>query len=334
MRGLTMRVYFLLPILLIFSCSTEEIVQDLFDITPPSIAAIGLVDSKTLKIESNEPIFLDIEDFYCGKEIISSINEYDNFIEVIFTDDLIPGKEYNSEITLYDSNGNYNRFLAKFYGFNSNLPVLIINEFICKGTKSNPDKVELYIVQGGNLAGMTLYTGTKESYESKYIFPDISVTSGEYITVRSTSENYPMEFIEIDNLNVDYDKKFNPGSRDIRTNDLIIPGSNGVITVYDNPLGEIVEAVVYTKNINDSEKRYRNFGLSKTLERVLTIEESGLWASETGEIYPNDAINIDRTTTTRSANRREFIDTDSHREWYICPGKESSFGYANSGNIY
>lgn len=329
-----MRVSAIILTTLLLSCSTEEIVQEIFDITPPTIENIQCVDSNTLKIDSNEPIYFDRESFFSPSLVISDIRENQNSIEIDFTNAFIPGKDYTCDMKLLDKNSNYNQFQTLFYGYNPELPNVIINEFICKGTKSNPDKIELYVVNNGNLAGLTLYSGTKYSYESKFIFPDINVREGEYITIRSTSEKYPLEYVEKENLSVDYDPKFTPESRDIRTNNLVIPGSNGVLSLYDSPLGEMIDTVVYTKNSNEDDKRYRNFGLSKTLERISTVEETGLWSSETGEIYPNDAINIDTSTTTRSINRRDHIDSNSKTDWYICPTKEASFGSENSDNVY
>lgn len=320
--------------MVILSCSTEEIVEDIFDITPPMVEMVETESSNTLTIHSNEPISLITESFICNDITIIETKEVENRVEILLSKDLIPGKEYSANIEIEDQNGNYNLFITRFYGFNPRLPKVIINEFICKGTKTNPDKVELYVMEDGNLAGLTLYTGVKSDYDTRYVFTNINVTEGEYITVRSTSEKYPNEFIEIDYIDINHDKKFNPKSRDIRTNNLAIPGSNGVITIYDNPFGIIMDGIVYTKNGNDESKKYRNFGLSKTLERVMILEEEHIWSSETGEIFPEDSVNIDKTTTTRSANRRSLTDSNSNDDWYICPGGESSFGEDNSPNIY
>lgn len=325
----------ILSLILLISCNTQDIIDKVTDITPPKLININSISSTSILITSNEDIFINEKDFIPIEEFtIKNIIYEKNSLTIIFNESMNIGQEYTAEFKITDKNKNYLSFIANYYGFNYRLPKLLINEFICKGTDSNPDKVELYMLTDGNIGGVTIYSGVRNSFDSKYIFPNLEVKKGEYIVVRSTSKKYPLEYIEVDNLNISYDKKFVNGARDIRTNDLKLSSANGVISVYSNPYGEIIDSVIFTKNVNDLEKRYRNFGLKKVVERVDIISEKSQWIGSSDIIYPEDVVNIENSTTTRSINRRDFIDTNSLEDWFICTTNSSSFGFENSGENY
>lgn len=326
-----MKYFIVIYVVLLSSCNTEELIDRVLDITPPKIYKIEAIDKNSIIIDSNETITIDSNFFFSREKLtINNLILNDQRIIVQFNQVLKPGIEYQAEFKIYDKSSNYLSFICKFYGFNDRIPNILINEFITRGTNSNPDKVELYILKGGNIGGITLYSGTRENYDSIFIFPSIEVESGEYIVIRSTSENYLIEYMETTDLNVSFDKKFIDGSRDIRTVNLKLPSNNGVISLYSNPFGEILDAVIYSKNYNDTEKKYRNFGLKKVIESIDVVSEKNQWNSITDIIYPEDTVFIDNSTTTRSLNRENFIDTNSKNDWYTVTTKESSFGYKNS----
>lgn len=322
-------------IALLISCNTQEIIDKVTDITPPKLLNIKSISSTAILLESNEEIDLNTDDFISNEGFsIKNILHGDNSLTIEFNETMEVGKEYTSEFKITDKNSNYLSFIVNYYGFNENVPNILINEFINKGSDSNPDKIELYILESGNLGGITIYSGVRNNFDTKYIFPSIEVNKGDYIVVRSTSKKYLLEYIETDNLNVDYDKKFVSGARDIRTDNLKLSSTNGVISIYTNPYGDIIDCVIYTKNINDPDKRYRNFGLRKVLERIDHISEKNQWLGSSDIINPEDAVNIDNSTTTRSVNRVNLSDTNTKDDWIICNTNESTFGFENSSDSY
>ena len=329
-----MKILYVLIILLFFSCEgPRELLHTFDDLTPPSLISIKTIDEFRLEISCNEDILLKKESIQPREDIdILSITNNGNSTIVEFSTPLLPEKEYCSEFRIEDLRGNYLSFIAKYYGYNPNLPKVLINEFICRGTDTNPDKIELYIIKGGNLGGVALFNGVSSNYDSLFIFPKLNVNTGDYIVVRSTSKRYPTECIETDSLDIDNDKKFLPGIRDIRTNNLKLSGSNGVITLYSNPFGELLDSVIYTKNLNDPEKSYRNFGLKKTVNRVDIVAQEKGWIGDI--IFPENVVNIDHSTTTRSVNRTGLIDSNSKEDWHIVPTKGSTFGFKNNDDIY
>ena len=70
-----------------------------------------------------------------------------------------------------------------FYGFNPNVPRLLINEFITQGTTDHPDIVELKVLTGGNMGGVVLYQGTPGSFDDRLVFPSLAGDTGEFIVV-------------------------------------------------------------------------------------------------------------------------------------------------------
>ncbi len=305
------------------------------DITPPVLVSLNVLTSDTIEIKSNENINLIVESYISKENIqISEILIITGSVIIIFESDLIPSVEYCSEFRIEDEHHNSLSFIAKFYGFNPRVPELLINEFICKGTKTNPNKVELYVVSDGNLAGVTLFNGVKEDYDSIYTFPSIDVSKGDYIVFRTTSDKYLTAYTEIENLYINNDNKFIDGVRDIRVDDFRFSTTNGVISLYSEPFGFILDTVIYSKNENDIEKNNRNFGLKKTMYRVDYVSETKEWIGELETLFPEDCIYNGDSTTTRSMNRKKGIDTNTNKDWYTTQSRKASFGYENSKLVY
>ena len=92
-----------------------------------------------------------------------------------------PGLEYTFEGEARDTSSNAASFIATFYGFNPNIPRLVLNEFITQGTTDHPDMVELKVTAGGDMGGVVLYQGTPGSFDDRLVFPSWRVTTGEFI---------------------------------------------------------------------------------------------------------------------------------------------------------
>lgn len=325
-------------IVLVLFCSCENIDKIPFipsDLSPPPFVALNIIDTHSISIESDESIYFKSESYYSRENlIIKEVNKKENSLIVTLSQEMVPGFEYCSEFRIEDENGNSLSFISKFYGFNPNIPKLVINEFIVKGTKTNPDKIELFVINGGNMAGVTLFNGSKNNYDYSFTFPQMEVKTGEYIVVRSTSDKYNSECIEIDDLSIENDSKFIEDVRDIRIDNFKLSSTNGVIGLYSEPYGYILDAVVYTKNYNDESKNYRNFGLSKTMNRVDEIAEDHGWLGKYDLIFPDDSIYIGNSTTTRSLNRTDHYDSDKNDDWHTVATSNATFGYENSLNYY
>lgn len=331
-----MKIKNLIPIIIILGCSNfEEFDIRKLDLKPPMILELKMVSNDTITIRSNEDITLDLDSSYIEGELnisessISSMN-----ISITLDRNSEAGREYIGYFRIVDLSGNSLSVVSRFYGYNESLAGIIINEFIVKGSTTNPNKVELYVNKPGSLAGVTLFNGTKNNFDYYYTFPDIKVNEGEFIVVRTCSDNYSIPYVEIDSIDIDHDKKFIEGVRDIRIDNFKLSSTNGVITLYDNPFGDVMDCVIYSKNQNDSEKRYRNFGLSKTLSRVDEMVNTNNWIIDSDLAQPEDVIYIGDSTSTRSINRYRLEDSNNRSNWYVVDTGEATFGYENSEILY
>lgn len=331
-----MKFYLFIPMILLLSCENLEKVPFIpTDLSPPPIISFDVIDKSTIAIVSNESIFFKSESYFSRESLdIKNIETLDESLIISFENEMIPGFEYCSEFRIEDENGNSLSFISNYYGYNPRLPTIIINEFIVKGTKTNPDKIELYVVDGGNMAGMTIFNGSKNNYDYSFVFPSIDVNKGEYLVVRATSDKFNKTFIETDNLSINNDSKFIEGVRDLRVDNLKFSSTNGTIALYSDPYGSLLDCVVYTKNSNDESKNYRNFGLSATMNRIDEVTAEGGWAGLYDLIFPDDSIYSANSTTTRSLNRINHTDTGTKSDWKTVATGEATFGFTNSLEYY
>jgi len=218
-----------------------------------------------------------------------------------------------------DYSGNTSGFTIQVWGFNPDLPGVLINEFTTKGTARSPDRTELLIVTPGNINGMTLYCGVPNDFDVSVVFGDIDVRTGDMIVVWWTEElpeqvsSGPSDSGGIRVFNIC------AGSADN------LPSNNGTLVICDNPaLGSsVIDAVVYS-NYSQS---HEGFGTRSALERARWVIESGAWSG--------DAVDSTSSTATRSMGRLPgFPDTDGSRDWIVTVTGGSTFGAANTAEAY
>ncbi len=261
-------------------------------------------------------IYGDEKDFKVvdSSNAIVGLHPYEEGVTVTFKNKLPPGERTDIEGRVRDASGNTLSFRSGVWGYNPNIPTLLINEFTTKGSGNNPDRVELLALTGGNLAGVALFDGVNTDYDSELIFPSYTVKAGDYIVVQYTQElsgKHPIEF---------YGGEVGLGS------------NNGVVTLYDAPNGEMIDAVVYSNRTSESDENYGGFGTSKVFKRVEALGKSDQWLPS--PVTPEGAVDSTYTTATRSFCRKDALDTNTKREWYICNTGKASFGRANSEEVY
>ncbi len=261
-------------------------------------------------------IYGDEKDF----KVVNSSNEivalhpYEKGLTVTFKNKLPPGVRSDIKGRVRDASGNTLSFRCGVWGYNPNVPALLINEFTTKGSGNNPDRVELLALTGGNLAGVALFNGLNSDYDSELIFPSYTVEAGDYIIVQYGPELSGKHSIE-----------FYGGESGLGSN-------NGVITLYDAPNGELIDAVVYSNRTSESDENYGGFGTSKVFKRIEVLGKSGQWLPF--PITPERAVESTYSTATRSFCRKDDLDTNTKGDWYICNTGKASFGGANSEEVY
>ncbi len=84
-----------------------------------------------------------------------------------------------------------------------------------------------------------------------------------------------------------------------------------------------------------SDSLYRGFGSAATLARAEELVRQGGWIATEQAIRPEDAVNPEAGTATRSLCRgSDSQDSDTAADWHIVPTRGSTFGTANSDERY
>lgn len=211
-----------------------------------------------------------------------------------------------------DYYGNTTGLEISVWGYNPNLPKVVINEFTTKGNDDNPDRVELLALSSGNLAGMALYCGIPDDYDSIYVFGDIVVSKGDFVVVAFVNEDYEQDISKAGFFSV---------------SDKLLPNDNGVLVLASSPSpgAEILDVAIYSK-YRDGEEY---FGTNATKERVKWARANGTWCGPA----------IDSTNSTAKRSMARIFgsqDTDTLNDWYIAtyPRKEDGFGKINDAQTY
>ncbi|MGO9410512.1 MAG: hypothetical protein ACLQCB_07125 [Spirochaetia bacterium] len=255
---------------------------------------------------------------------------------VVRVDRQQPGLEYALEGEASDASGNTAAFLASFYGFNPNVPRLVINELITQGTTDHPDMLEIKVLSNGDMGGVTLYQGTPGSFDDRLVFPSFPVRQGEFIVVHFKPSGDGTEINEtsdtassggVDACATAYDF-WVAGGRGIS-------GNNGVLSVYQRPGGNLVDGVLYSNRNSTSDEKYLGFGSAAMLARAEEVVRDGGWRISGKRVSPEEAVNPDGSTSTRSLCRSSgSADTDSAADWHIVPTRKASWGQDNTDEVY
>lgn len=332
--------YFTLIIITIIinSCGPIPDIRDLLevDIIPPQFQCIKTLNTNQIELVFNEKTILNQQDLYFKPALTISTIQAKNNSLIINCLDMKPGQEYTLETMVKDENGNGLTFIATFYGFNPAIPELVINEFTTQGSASHPDIVELFIKTDGEMGGVTIYQGTKNNFKDQFIFPQFTVKAGDFILIHFKPQGITEEIDETQ-------KKDISGGLDASDNAFDfwikqgtgISGNNGVISLYTQPNGKIIDGVLYSNRTSNSDTKYRGFGTKATMERADELNAEQAWICEQELIRPEDGINPDDSTATRSMCRdSSSADSDAKTDWHIVPTKGASFGLPNSDEVY
>ena len=277
------------------------------DLTPPVLMGIRTLSEEQVELAFDEPPTCRIED-------------------ILIVPQLNPVSVQSKDCLL----------LAVFYGYNGNLPELLINEFTTRGTGNHPDAVELKVSVAGNMGGLVLYEGTPSNYDERLIFPAFEVEAGDFLIVHFKAQGIPEEIDETE------DKELSGGLDSSEyAYDFWIPegagisGNNGVISLYARPGGEILDGVLYSDRSSDSDERYGGFGTLDSLERAEELVGDGGWIILADRVRPEDAVSPEGSTGTRSICRSASSeDSDTAVDWHIVPTRGFTFGRENSDEVY
>ncbi|TVR59711.1 MAG: hypothetical protein EA426_06580 [Spirochaetaceae bacterium] len=304
------------------------------DLHPPRFLGISAVSPTDIILHFDEEATVLPETLTLAPAIaaVSAVSSADGSITIGLSVPMDPGAEYVVSATVVDRHGNSLGFAAPFFGFNPNVPELLITEFTCRGSATNPDKVELLALTGGNLAGVTLSNGSHLAWDTRMVFPALTIAEGEYVVVHFRPQGVTGEIDEIHTqtdataahaIDTAWDFWVPGGSG--------LPSNNGSLVLTDTPRGRIIDAVIWSNRTSASDEAHRGFGSRKMMERVDEIVGAGGWRSTGAVAAPEDAVNPDGSTATRSICRgSDPVDTDTRDDWHIVPTRGATFGLPNT----
>jgi hypothetical protein len=304
---------------MLFSCEAQsqiELINAMVGQQSQGPVLVGVKSIANNKVQLTFDKFIKAEraDFNFDNSLIKveSVNTKEQTLTLVLNKAINGGKKEDLKAHVTDLSGNSLTFTIGIWGYNSNLPHLLINEFTTKGSGNNPDRVELIVLEQGDLAGITLYDGVKDDYDSCTILPPFLVKKGDYIVIEFSEElrgAHPIEFFG---------------------GEVGLGANNGVITLYDSPEGDIIDAVIYS---NLSSTQFGGFGTRKVEERVRVLELTNHWLPK--PINNSDCIDSSDSTATRSMCRTLGKgDTNRKADWHIVPTGKSSFGFDNVTDRY
>ncbi len=269
-----------------------------------------------------------------GEEVVLASNG-EHGVTVTPVQKLSPGKLYKASLAIEDLSGNSCRFILPFWGWNPEVPSLLINEFNPKGSENNPDCIEFYALTGGNCGGMALYYGSSEFYDYRYVFPALEIEAGDYIILHCRREFSNEEVNEIQRKDLSGGKLACDDAWDLwLPEDRGLSGSNGVLSLYTCPGGKMQDGVVYSNRSGDPEDRYLGWTAS-VFDGVCQMNGAGQWLFSSDLVPPEEAVSSKYTTATRSLCRSHPPeDTNRAEDWHTVPTGKKSFGKANNNSIY
>jgi hypothetical protein len=307
------------------------------DLTPPVLLSVTAPDPRRLELTFDEipsltPGVYEVE----PSLTVTGATVTGNTVRLDFDTDQEIGREYRLRLAVEDESGNGLWLLIRFYGFNPSPPRLCINEFTTQGSPTHPDLVEIKVMSGGNLGGETFCHGTATLYAYRFVFPALTVAPGEFILLHTKPEGIPEEIDESGEITASGGRDASAEAFDFWVRDGSgLSGNNGAISLYASPNGPVLDAVLYSTRTSDADTAWRGFGSADLRDQADDLVRSGAWIKAGEEAVPEDAVNPEDSTATRSICRTsDSLDTNGKGDFHIVPTKKSSFGRDNTDEVF
>lgn len=315
----------------------EPVLIDPATLRPPQLVGIQAGQGNTVELQFDKSAWIEPSSLRIQPAIpVRWVEDGHTVCRVHLEEKGIPGKKYTLEARTRDEQGNTSEFLYGFYGFNDRIPRLLINEFITTAATTVLTQVEIAILSDGDMGGVTFYEGTKNVPDKTFIFPSFEVKAGEFILLHFKPEGTPGEIDETTDKTVATGKGASPTAYDFWAKGTgNLSEDNDVLSLYTNPEGRMLDAVLYSSKVYEAGMKYNGFGTSAMLEKVLALKEENGWSFAGPDPYPSDAVNPKGATSRRSICRdSKFTDTQSKADWHIVPTASATFGAVNSDAVY
>lgn len=307
------------------------------DFTPPALVAWEVLSEREVRLDFNE----EVKPQWGGSAIDTnsqqlSLSAAGKSISLFFDPPMEPGIEQRAAVGVSDGPGNRLELVLSFYGYNPDIPELLINEIRLEGSSTRPDLVEFVAKSSGNLAGAAFYRGIPADYDFMFIFPPVEVVAGDFILLHVAPEGLAVEVNEKEHYGVS-------GGREAcdQAWDFWLPqkeglsATNGVLTLCSAPGGRLLDLVAYSNRTALSDTKYGGFGSRTNLTRAQWAQEQGGWKFDSSEPRPEELIDPVPGTSTRTICRSsDSKDSNRKEDWHIVPNGMCSFGRKNSDEKY
>jgi hypothetical protein len=329
--------------LLLASCADESweslLLFNSDSLRPPQLEKVNTVQTDVLEAHFDKAAWVAGDGLSVSPDLdVASVEDGSSVIRITLAGEAEAGKRYTLEMNIRDEEGNTCAFLHQFYGYNPRIPNMLINEIIVNTPSTTAyNQVEIAVFSAGNMAGVTLFEGTKSFAEKTFTFPPLEVLPGDFILVHfNTAEAGG----EIDETGGNKTEASGKGARDTAW-DFWAPETgnltkdNDVISLYTNLEGDLIDGIVYTSKTYTEGAKYNGFGTSLMLNKVTELVSGGGWIIRGSEPFPEDGFNPSGATSTRTICRdAASTDTNSAADWHIVPTGKRSPGAVNSNEVY
>ncbi len=306
------------------------------DLLPPQVQSVQAVGPGEISISFDEEAGLRAEKTRITPPLaVSDVTGRAKNV-VLRGEQQSPGRMYSLEAEAEDAHGNSASFVAQFYGYNARVPRLLINELTPRGSGNHPDLVELKAMTAGNMGGVVLYLGTPARHDARMVFPPFEVPAGSFLLVHLKPTGDPAEVDETGDTALSKGFDVSDTAYDFWLRDSPgLGGNNGVLTLCDRPGGPCTDGVLYSNRTSQSDERYGGFGSDEMRARAEELVAGGAWKAAGARVTPEDAVNPEGSTGTRSICRSSAsTDTDRAEDWHVVPTRKATFGAENSDEVY
>ena len=188
-------------------------------------------------------------------------------------------------------------------GKNPDIPKVLINEVSIKGTSASPDRIELLIMEKGNVAGMRVEDGNWG-----YTLPSIEVKKDDLILIYWDKPTTRSHYLRSDGKMTYVLNAYAPST---------LSGTEGLLILKREKDGETADALLYSDKgeaaFSGEEKKSQRDGLIAL----------GQWE---GEVFDSSLVTSSRVIARLPGG----VDSDTSEDFFITQARKSSFGELNS----
>jgi hypothetical protein len=179
--------------------------------------------------------------------------------------------------------------------------------------------------------------GTVDRHTWSLRFPPREVAAGDYVVAHLKTFTGEAAINEVNNKGESGGADSSAAAWDfwLPGEEAALPGGNGLVCLYRDPSGGLLDAMIYSERTSTSDTAYGGFGSKNFQAQAAELAATGQWKTDGETIRPEDCVPSAACTSTRTLCRgSSSADTDAAADWHTVPTGKSSFGQPNSDERY